>query len=83
MVHAKLYFENGKVVCISLATRPLVGEYVIYENDRYRVKDVSHVAAPHDAGEDAFIAIKLGIGRKGSHRHMLEQSPRGFFTGTD
>ncbi|GAB0150743.1 hypothetical protein [Marinobacterium sp. BA1] len=84
MFHARLCFEDGHEANVNLAARPLVGEFVVFENDRYRVKDVSHHAV--QAGgvdEEPMVVIKVGIGRKGSHRHVLERSPRGFYTGSD
>jgi hypothetical protein len=83
MVRTRLCFEDGQAAIVELAARPLVGEFIVHEDDRYRVKDVYHKAASVGAGEEAMLVVKLGIGRKGSHRHMLELSPRGFFTGSD
>jgi len=83
MVRARLCFEDGQAAIVELAARPLVDEFIIHGDDRYRVKDVYHKTAPAEAAEEAMLVVKLGIGRKGSHRHMLELSPRGFFTGSD
>ncbi|WP_417667589.1 hypothetical protein [Pseudidiomarina sp.] len=84
MFRAKLCFEDGDETHVNLAVRPLVGEFVVFENDRYRVKDVSHHAVQAgEVDEEPMVVIKVGIGRKGSHRHVLERSPRGFYTGSD
>jgi hypothetical protein len=84
VVRAKLRFEDGHETFAHLVARPLVGEFIVFGDDRYRVKDVSHSAvAEGDASAEPYITIKLGIGRKGSHRHLLERSPRGFYTGSD
>ncbi|MET4160980.1 hypothetical protein CFI10_13795 [Marinobacterium iners] len=84
MVHAKLFFEDGQDVYVCLAARPLVGEFIVFNEDRFRVKDVTHIATPIDAQDlSPMVVVKLGIGRKGSHRHLLESSPKGFYTGSD
>lgn len=83
MFLARLCFEDGEIAEVNLQARPLVGEFVVYEDDRYRVKDVSHIAVAANSEESAVLELKLGIGRKGSHRHALENSPRGFFTGME
>ncbi len=82
-MRAKLFFEDGQVVLSRIAARPIVGEFIFYDNDRYRVKDVSLVAVPLDSEEPEIVEVRLGIGRKGTHRHALEGSVRGFFTGSD
>jgi hypothetical protein len=83
MFLARLCFEDGETVEVNLQARPLVGEFVVYEGDRYRVKDVCHMAVAANSNEPAILELKLGMGRNGSHRHALENSPRGFFTGME
>jgi hypothetical protein len=80
MFLARLCFEDGEMADVNLQARPLVGEFVVYEGDRYRVKDVSHIAVAIDSTESAILELKLGMGHNGSHRHALESSPRWFFT---
>jgi hypothetical protein len=85
MIRSRLYFEDGTQVTAFLAARPLIGEFIEYDDDRYRVKDIYHVTSVADTAGEASpeLVLKLGIGRKGSHRHVLEKSPRGFYTGSD
>lgn len=85
MVPAKLHFENGKVAHVHLPTRPIVGESIIYNNDRYQIKEVSHLAVEQgvEAAVQATMILRLGIGRKGAHPQALERSPRGFYTGLE
>ena len=85
MIRTRLCFEDGSEAVVFLAARPLTGEFIEHEGDRYRVKDVHHVSALADTGnaDEPVLVVKLGIGRKGSHRHLLERSARGFYTGSD
>lgn len=81
MLEAVLIFEDHEKAHVSLQARPLKGEMIHYNGDRYSVKRVVHHAATASSNQPPLIEIHLGTGRGGSHAKLLENSPRGFYTG--
>jgi len=81
LVQAVLVFEDRAQVSVILPTRPLQGEWIHFDGDRYMVKSVAHHATTSGAQKPPVLEVQLGAGRGGSHPYLMEKSPKGFFSG--
>lgn len=81
MIVSVLVFDDGSYTRAQLPTRPMQGEIIHFNGQRYMVKSISHHATETDSGKTPVLKVHLGIGRGKDDSHLMEKSPRGFFTG--
>ncbi len=82
MIKAVIAFQDGNKEIVCLLTRPVAGEYIEHAGDYYQVKSVTQHTAVKGGDTPPSMEISVGMGRKGSHGRAMEDSERGFFTGT-
>lgn len=81
MIKAMIAFQDGTKEVACLLSRPVAGEYIEHDGDRYQVKAVIQHTAIKGGETPPSMEIAVGMGRKGSHPQAMEESERGFFTG--